>query len=824
MVPTLTHLVMIRPPVCLSRWLIGHGSFPFTRTAINRTAINRTAVSRTLIPIAVATALLWGPAPVLSQTPGNGQPQHQSSGQLTAADYARAEAFLGQNLSPRLHRASVSPEWRTSSVFTYRVQVPGGHEFVRVDAEAGTRAPAFDQSRLAAALSRATGESYEALRLPFASWEEPGGSVIRVTADGRPWVCDLSAYECSEDERSPVATPGGGVSSPNGRLVAFRRDHDLWVVDRSTGEERRLTTGGEDRYGYATDSQGWRRTEAPILTWSPDSRRIATYRLDERAVEEMHLLRTAEPRPELLSWPYALPGDTVVPMLERVVIDVDEGRVVELDTPPDHQRTSSCCGLGRGDDLGDTEWSADGEVLAFASTSRDYRTVTLRVADPATGAVRTVLEESHPVFFESHAGGRGVPNWRVLHERGEVLWFSQRDGWGHLYRYDLATGEELGRITGGDWNVMDVLRVDEAAGELLFTAVGREEGRDPYYRHLYRIGLDGAGMTLLTPEDADHTVSLSPDGRFFTNTYSTVETPPVTLLRRTRDGAVVMTLEEADISELAELGWTPPIPFTAPGRDGVTPVYGVMVRPSDFDPVKRYPVINSIYPGPQAGSVGSRSFSASRRGNAHALAELGFIVVMVDAMGNAERSKAFHTAYYGDMADNGLPDQKAVMRTLARRHDWIDLDRVGIFGHSGGGFSTAAALLHHPDFFHVGVAGAGNHDNRGYTYYWGEKWQGLLEVTEDGDNYENQANHLFAGNLEGKLLLTYGTMDSNVHPNTTLLLIDALIAENKDFDVMVFPNRGHGYAGEAYNVRITWDYFVRHLLGKEPPAGYRIGG
>jgi dipeptidyl-peptidase 4 len=768
-----------------------------------------------LSPALLAALLFLTAAPSLES-------EEVAGDSLTAADYHRAEAFLSWNLSSRAYRASVSPTWLDEERFWYRVQIPGGHEFIQVHASRGERNRAFDHERLSAALSRATGASYEALRLPFSSFDEvEPGRLIRVSAEGERWECDLQSYECREapEERADRA----GVASPDGRWVAFRRDHDLWVLDRESGEEVRLTHDGEDRYGYATDSQGWTRSDRPILLWSPDSRRIATFRLDERGVEEMHLLRTAEPRPELESWPYALPGDSIVPMLERVVIDVEARSVVELDTPPDHQRTSSCCGLTRGPYLGDVEWSADGGTLAFASVSRDYRTVTVRVADPETGAVRTVLEESHPVFFETHAGGRGTPNWRVLHDRGEVLWFSQRDGWGHLFRYDLASGELLGRVTGGDWNVLDVLEVDEAAGSLLFTGVGREEDRDLYFRHLYRVNLDGSGLRLLTPEDADHDVSLSPDARFVVSTHSTVGTAPETVLRRASDGQVVRSLEAADLSELEALGWSPPEPFTTRAADGVTEIHGLLIRPSEFDPERSYPVINAIYPGPQAGSVGTRSFSVSRRGQAHALAELGFVVVMVDSRGNAMRSKDFHTYYYGDMADNGLPDQIAAMTELARRYRWMDLNRVGIFGHSGGGFATAAALLRHPDFFHVGVAGAGNHDNRGYTYYWGEKWQGLLDELEDGwDSYENQALHLHADGLEGRLLLTYGTMDPNVHPNMTLLLIDALIEANKDFDVMVYPNRGHGYSNEPYNIRLTWDYFVRHLLGASPPDGYRI--
>ncbi len=770
-------------------------------------------------------ALPWTPAPIQAQAPTQA-PAHAAGGlaPLTAADYQRAEAFLTWNASSRVFRADVSPNWIDDTRFWYRTRVPGGFAFYQVNAANGDRARSFDHERLSAALSAATGESYEALRLPFSSFEwVDEGRALRVQAAGDRWECTIADYRCSEVD-SPSAGPSG-VSSPDGRYTAFRRDHNLWVFDSETGEELALTTDGEDRYGYAADSQGWRRTNQAILLWSPDSRRIATYRLDERDVEDMYLLRTAEPRAELEAWPYALVGDSIVPMLERVVLHVEDRRVVELDTPPDHQRTSSCCGLARGQQWADVEWSDDGERLAFVSVSRDYRTVTLRVADPESGAVETILEESHPQFYETNIASGGLPNWRVLHDRGEVLWFSQRDGWGHLFRYDLATGEMLNRVTGGDWNVLDILDVDESGGTLLFSAIGREAGVDPYHRNLYRVGFDGSGLQRLTAGPMDHDLSLSPTAEYFVARASTVDTPPVTSVRRARDGSQIAVIEEADIAELESLGWRPPEPFTARARDGVTPIHGLLIRPSHFDPDKRYPIVNAIYPGPQTGSVGTRSFSVSRRGQAHALAELGFIVVLVDALGAPQRSKRVHAAYYGDMADNGLPDQISAMRELAARHDWIDLDRVGIYGHSGGGFATAAALLRHPDFFHVGVAGAGNHDNRGYTFYWGEKYHGPYEVDEDGtDSFENQALHLMADRLEGRLLLSYGTMDSNVHPNMTLLLIDALIDANKDFDVIVMPNRGHGYANEPYSIRRTWDYFVENLLGVDPPREYRIGG
>jgi dipeptidyl-peptidase 4 len=763
--------------------------------------------------VVVALALLWTCVPT-----GAGA----QSSPVTPQDYARAERFLSWNVDPLVFGAEVRPQWLADGRFWYQNRVPGGHEFILVDPVRGTRERAFDHERLARVLTETVGVAHEPLRLPLARLEPTeDGRGLGFELDRRRWVCDVVDYVCP---RPATAEERGRaeVLSPDGRRAVFLREHDLWLREVGSGREVRLTGDGALHHGYATDNEGWRKSARPVVHWSPDSRRIATFRLDERGVGEMHLLETREGRPLLHSWTYALPGDTVVPLLERVVIDVEAGRVVRLQTEPDHQRTSSCCGMLRGDALGDVEWSEDGRHLVFASVSRDYRHVRLRIADAETGAVRTILEERSEPYFEATASGRGVPNWRVLHGRNEVLWYSFRDHHGHLYRYDLGTGRLRNRVTSGAWSVVDVLRVDPAGGWVYFTGAGRERGRDPYHRHLYRVRLDGRGLALLTPEDADHVVTVSPDGLWFVDSYSRVDAAPVTVLRRP-DGRAVRTLEESDVSRLLATGWPAPVPFTARARDGVTDLHGVMYRPSDFDPARRYPIINNIYPGPQAGSIGPRTFAASRRGDVQALAELGFVVVQIDALGTPMRTLPFQAHYYGEMQDNGLEDQIAVMRQLAERHPWIDLGRVGIYGHSGGGYATAMALLRHPDFFHVGVAGAGNHDNRGYTSYWGEKWQGLRLPTGEGtDTYTGQASHEYAANLRGKLLLSYGTMDDNVHPDLTLLLVNELIRHNKDFDLVVLPNRNHGYAREPYWIRRSWDYFVRHLLDAEPPPEYRI--
>ncbi len=748
--------------------------------------------------------------------------QSQNSGSITVEDYQRAESQLSWNVSGKVYKQNVSPNWISNEQFWYRIYTRDGNRYMLVNIPENDRSVAFDHDRLANEIAGLSDSEVDAENLPLGSLEFSDDlGTIRFEHSRMIWECSLSNYQCETNEFKSNRVPNS-VTSPNGDLAAYTKDHNLWVRNLETGEDVQLTTEGEKHYSFARNNQGWTRSDRPILAWSPDSKKISTFRLDERGVGEMVLWKTVEGRPELDQWPYALPGDSIVPKLERVIIDVENQTKTWLQIDPDHQRASNCCGLERAGSWVDNEWSSDGSKLAIVSTSRDYKDVKLRIANPETGEVEEMFRDRDDIFFESNLTSRGVPNWRVLHNSNEFIWFNRSDNWGHLYLHDLETGELKNRITEGDWNVVDILRVNEEDRTILFTAVGKEEGRDPHHEHLYRINFDGSGMELLTDNNAHHSVNLSPDASYIVNTFSDFQTPQVTVVRD-RSGAPLMTIEEADASELLESGWQKPVPFSAKARDGETDIYGIMILPSNFYETKSYPIINAIYPGPQAGSVGTRHFSSSRRGQAHALAELGFVVVAIDALGSSPiRSRDFHTAYHGDMIDNGLPDQITAMEQLAERYSFIDIERAGIYGHSGGGFATAAALTQHPDFFKVGVSGAGNHDNRGYTYYWGEKYQGLLEETGNSDNFESSAVHLQAENLKGKLLLSYGTMDTNVHPAMTLLFVDELIKHNKDFDLLVMPNRGHGYANEFYSIRRTWDFFVEHLAGKIPPKEFHI--
>ena len=692
----------------------------------------------------------------------------QCSDSLTAKDYSNAEQFLFYNTYKLVDHSRVDPHWIADDQFWYSDSKAGGNDYVLVNAATGKRSV--------------------------------------VSREDLPKEEDHDRSNRNE------------VLSPDRTKAAFIKDYNLWVRDISTGKETQLTTDGVKYFGYATDNAGWKHSNAPILRWSPDSKKIATFQQDERKAGFMYLVSTNVGHPKLEKWKYPLPGDSNIIMIQRVIINVDTPKVIRLQIPPDPHRGSLSDDVASSGTFDDVDWNPNDNELAFVSTSRDHKVEKFRIANANTGEVREVFTETVPTQYES---GQGAINWRYLPKTHEIIWYSERDNWGHLYLYDSNTGKLKNKITAGDFVVTKLLKVDQKNRELYFLADDREK-ENPYFTQFCKVDFSGKHLTTLTPETGNHSIQFSPDENYFIDSYSQPDVPPVIVLRNL-NGKIISTLEKADVSRLKATGWQPPKVFSVKAADGKTDIYGLLFTPTNLNPNKKYPIIDYIYPGPQGGSVGSWSFEASR-GDNQALAELGFIVVEIEGTSNPLRSKSYHDMSYGHMSENTLPDQVTGIRQLAERYSYIDTTKVGIWGHSGGGFATADAMFTYPDFFKVGIAESGNHDNRNYEDDWGERYIGLLKSGPNGiSNYEPQANEIYAKNLKGKLMLAHGMMDDNVPPSNTMLVIQALEKANKDYDLVIFPNSHHGYGQYSlYMMRKRWDYFVKNLLDEVPPKDYEF--
>jgi len=548
---------------------------------------------------------------------------------------------------------------------------------------------------------------------------------------------------------------------------------------------------------------------------------VITYKLDQTKVREAYLVQSVAsgeigaPRPVLYAYRYPFPGDKNVAVLKYVIFDVASKAKIAVNAPA--QEINGFTAF----DFHSVWWGKDGKSVYFLAKNRSNRTLTLSAADAATGAVRTLVEEHGATQVEPTPEFGTPPLVKVMDGGAAVVWFSERDGWGHLYLYDGKTGKLRNQITRGDWLVRGIERVDEENRWIYFSAAGREKSEDPYLRHLYRVHLDGSGLQLLTKESGDHSVTFSSSGKYFFDAYSKADLPPVFVVRAA-DGRVVREVAKADISELVAKGYTMPEPFEAKATDGTTDVYGLIYKPAHFDATKKYPVLDSIYPGPQHGRV-PKTFEEACvdvYGQAPAMAQLGFVVITVDGRGTPLRSKAFHDYSYGKLGDaGGLEDHVAAIKGLEQL-GYLDLTRVGMYGHSGGGYATVRAMLTYADFFKVGVSSSGEHDMRGYLAEWGEKYEGPLE----SENYVEASNPALAlkARLKGKLLIAWGDMDDNVPPALELQLVHSLIKTNQDFDTLVLPNRNHSLYHDPYFMRRLWDYLVKNLLGAEPPAGYEI--
>jgi dipeptidyl aminopeptidase/acylaminoacyl peptidase len=763
-------------------------------------------------PIIATALILTASAAALtaaSQAPAPRAPQPAAAAKraLTTADYDRAVRMLAPNLNGLVIGGDVSPTWLPDGKFWYtRPTLAGGTENVVIDPVAKTRTVVATPPEGGTAAAGGGGRGGRGGVPPA------GGGRGGRAGGGGPAL----SRTCGPNVTGTTGAPPASVS-PDGKKAIFICDWNLWIKDVATGAERQLTSDGVKDFGYATSNAGWTTSAAASLSWSPDSKKIATQQQDERQVGDMYLVETPVNggHPVLKAWKYPLPGDPVVAMMERVVIDVDSGKITRLKMPRDFHRAMSEDNI----DMTEYLWSPDGAQLGFVSTDRFHKNSTAKVADTNTGDVRTLFTETEATHVQTRV------QWQILWDTNEVLWYSQRDNTAQMYLYDLKTGQLKNPITSGVGPITRIARLDKDTRTMWYEAVGKEPGQDPYFTHLYRIGLDGKNNVSLTPDNGTHTSQISPDGKYVIDTFSQPDVAPQTTLRDGKTGALIMPLEKADISKLLATGWKPPMQIKMKAANGVDDIYGMLFRPTNFNPARKYPIINNAYPGPQSGSVGSRAFTAAR-GDKQALAELGFIVVSIDGTGTPNRSKKFTDAYYGAMGrHNTIPDQIAGMKELAKKYAWIDIDKAAMWGHSGGGFITADALLRAPynDFFKVGISESGNHDQRQYEDDWGERYQGPLVKNADGtDNYTIEATQTQAAGLKGHLLLIHGTMDNNVPPYNTLLVADALTKANKEFDLIMVVNSGHGFTPGNYIMRRRWDYFVKYLMGAEAPRDYVI--
>jgi dipeptidyl aminopeptidase/acylaminoacyl peptidase len=740
--------------------------------------------SRNATAIAALAALLTAPSSALAQG--------------TSADYERANALRARYEALVANVAGPAAWIGSTTRFWYRTATRGSVEFMMFDAALRQKRAAFDHEKLAAGLTRATGTSYTASRLPFPTIAFSDDEMtIDVAVDGTSWRCDLDEYACRKAEPRRREDNRTTRLSPDKKREALIVNYNIAVRDAGTNKATALSADGSEGNAYELSS----------IVWSPDSTKIAAYRVKPGYRREVHYVESSpedQLQPKHSSIRYAKPGD-VLDVEQPVIFDVASGRQIAID----NSLFPNAYAMSR------LAWRKDSRAITFEYNQRGHQVYRVIEVDAASGKTRAIISEEPKTFFNYRtANGSQSDSGKKYRfdvaDGKEVIWMSERDGWNHLYLIDGATGAVKNRITSGDWPVRAVLHVDEARRQIWFSASGMYPGKDPYFLYYYRINFDGSGLTRLGAEgEANHQIAVSDDHRYIVDLYSRIDTAPVLELRRLADGAVVTELARGDISALVRAGWRAPEVFTTAGRDGATDIWGVIVRPTNFDPSRTYPVIENIYAGPQ-GSFVPKSFAAFNQMMAQA--ELGFVVVQIDGMGTSNRSKAFHDVAWKNLGDAGFPDRIAWHKAVAAKYPWYDISRVGIYGTSAGGQNSLGGLLFHPELYKVAVSAAGCHDNRMDKIWWNEQWMGWPL----GPEYSASSNVDNASRLQGHVLLVVGEMDTNVDPSSTMQVVNQLIKHDKDFDLLFIPGAGHG-AGGAYGEHKRFDYFVRHLLGVTPP-------
>jgi len=736
--------------------------------------------------------------------------------------YQRAEKFLPWNLQHSVLNSTIFPYWSTEALYYFQDNTKE-KVFLKVDYNTGKKEVLFPVKNLLEAISFQLHQQIDFSQLPldkFSVQENP--RCLEFSLHKKKWRYDVEKNICIQE----VDEPNDCLISPNKNLSLGIKNHNLILTDMVSCDQIELTSDGKAYYDYAASPETNTRAvsqrldgsiQRPVAIWSSDSNKIVTHKLDQRNVKELHILQNApseSQRPVAHVYKMSFSGDEHLPLAELIVIDVTTKRITTLKTDPLLSPYLTPI------EFKWVWWSEDSKKVYFIKESRASKEFVLFVADANTGEIKKlVTEKTNKTYVEPSQLFLWPRQILVLEETKEIVWLSERSGYSHLYLYDMENGSPK-IITQGEWGVREVHFYDAKENWLYFTACGYDTNIDPYYKFLFRCHLDGSELECITEEKAHHTICFSPSMNCFLDTYSTINTAPVTVLK-TMAGKTISHLETADIEGLSKLNWVPPQRFCVKARDGVNDIYGNLYFPSYYDKNKIYPIIDHIYPGPQVyrtqpyfnlyGLIFRSAWTAQ------ALAELGFIVIHVDGLGTPGRSKEFHDATYRNMSDCGIEDHVVAIKQLASIYP-INLEKVGITGFSGGGYAAVRAMLLYPDFYKVGVAAAGNHDLRCYPASYGEKYNSL-----DVSTYEYQSNSYLAEKLEGKLLLIHGEMDDNVHLCATMQLADAFIKHNKDFDMLIMPNQNHRSTFDhPYYIRRQWDYLVNYLLGEIPPKNKHL--
>ncbi len=724
------------------------------------------------------------------------------SQQLTRQDYARAVSFLSSNLfNKKVYNINPQYTWfADSSGVSFLTQSPEGKVFNKLAWKTMKMEPLFDQTRLSAVLSDSLKTAVKSSELPITAVKYIDKSHVEFNAAGKDYTLDVASYTLTL--KKTAANKLMEAKSPDGKWVAFTKNYNLFIRNAVTGETKQLSSTGIKNYEYAS-YYGWgeiiegENGERPPhfdVSWSPDSKWIFTYIIDLRKGQKMYLLDWSVDslyKPKLLSYYRGSPGDTDMVYMTPVFFNVSTGEEIRKE---DFRNVNAAS----------FEWGKEPGIGYIENHLRGYQQVDLFRCDLS-------LKTQEKIYSETSATNTDNYNSQLTEDGKNIIITSEKDGWKQLYLLSIAD-KKITPITNGAYYVNDLLLVDKRTQTIFFTASGKEPGRNPYYVHAYKIKMDGTGLTLLTPENSNHDVSISPDGKYLTDNFSTAVTPTVSVLRDSKTGKIVKDLCKANIEPLLAMHFRFPEIFTSIGRDGITPIYGAIWKPTNFDSSKNYPVIDQTYTGPHTFMFPRNFLSALARSN-QALAELGFIVIAVDGLGTANRSKAFHNVSYKNMGKN-LTDHVLAIRDLGKRYAWMDTSRVGIFGHSAGGYDAGHAVLEFPDFYKVAVASSGDHDFRMEKDWWPEMYMGWpVDST-----YEQVSNITMAKNLKGKLLLVHGGIDENVNPSATFKLAEALVKADKDFDMLILPSQHHGYTGKYndYFTKRKWNYFVANLLGAQP--------